>query len=323
MRPPATHANSASPATDAPHFVPPVVPDLNAPVGRDLTGPVAPDLATPIASNLGAPDLLAPAAADLATEAPLLEHADNSATIYPGYEPDVTPSPVVGGTPRRDLPEPGALDIKERRSWHTWQVIVAAGVALVVGMGINQWAGNGASSPSSTAAGYTPPPPAGSGTTPTTAAVGTGATTSAPTTTPTTAASGKTTKKGAAKAGATTTTAASSTTTTAGTTASTGPLTTLLAPYQSTGNGTSTAFTVGGGTWNIGYDYQCTPAPASGPAFQVFVVAKGGAPGATPAITGTAASGQAVMPQTSTGAQQLVIQSAAGCRWIVKVTGYS
>jgi hypothetical protein len=94
-----------------------------------------------------------------------------------------------------------------------------------------------------------------------------------------------------------------------------------LAPDQSSGNGTTADFTVGGGTWNIGWAYQCTPAPASGVAFEIFVVPAGGSPGATPAVSGSAASGQSVTPQTSTGSQQLQIETSAGCRWVVKVTG--
>ena len=97
-------------------------------------------------------------------------------------------------------------------------------------------------------------------------------------------------------------------------------MTVLLPEDQASGNATTASFTVGGGTWNIGWAYQCTP-PASGPAFEVFVVPANGTPGSTPAVTGTAASGQSVTPQTSTGSQKLVIEAPSGCRWVVKVTG--
>jgi hypothetical protein len=96
----------------------------------------------------------------------------------------------------------------------------------------------------------------------------------------------------------------------------------LLAPMQSSGNATTAPFTVGGGTWNIGWAFQCTPAPASGPAFAIFVVPSGGSAGATPAVSQSGASGQSVTPQTTAGTQTLQIQAPAGCRWIVKVTGY-
>jgi hypothetical protein len=40
-------------------------------------------------------------------------------------------------------------------------------------------------------------------------------------------------------------------------------------------------------------------------------------------VTSTAASGQAVTPLTSTGSQQVMVQTTAACRWAVKVTGSS
>ena len=89
------------------------------------------------------------------------------------------------------------------------------------------------------------------------------------------------------------------------------------------GNWTSPAFTIAGGTWNIGWAFQCAPAPSGGPSFQIFVVNSGAAAGTTPAVTSTAASGQAVSPETTAGSQQIIVQTTAACRWAVKVTGSS
>jgi hypothetical protein len=105
--------------------------------------------------------------------------------------------------------------------------------------------------------------------------------------------------------------------------AAVGPATVLVPEVQQTGNWTSPAFTIAGGTWNIGWAFQCTPAPAGGPSFQIFVVAAGGAPGATPAVTSSTASGSAVTPQTTPGSQQVIVQTTASCRWALKVTGSS
>jgi hypothetical protein len=63
--------------------------------------------------------------------------------------------------------------------------------------------------------------------------------------------------------------------------------------------------------------------PSATPTFQIFVVNSGASPGATPAVTSAAASGQSVTPQTTTGSQQLIVQTSASCRWAVKVTGFS
>jgi hypothetical protein len=299
-----------SPPPPSPEFAPQEAVSSSTPLlapaagltGAGLTGAGLTGAGLTGAGLTGAPSTLQPRAED------------------PLDTPSLQPFPQV--STRADLPQPGALGIKERRSWRSWQLALVAVVALGAGMGLNQWASGGSpTAPPTGGADYKVPPAAASGTTATTAAAGTTAPTTAATTT---TASTKTNKKGATKGSTTIAPAGSSaTTTTAAATTPTGALTTLLSPYQSSGNGTSTAFTVGGGSWNIGYDYQCTPPPAAGPAFQVFVVTKGGTPGATPAISGTAASGQAVTPQTTTGTQQLVIEAASSFRWVVKVTGYS
>ena len=100
-----------------------------------------------------------------------------------------------------------------------------------------------------------------------------------------------------------------------------GPLVVLLGPVQSQGSWTSNPFTVTGGSWNIGWAFRCTPAPATGPSFQVFVVPAGATPGSTAAVSETGGSGQSVTAQSTTGSQELVVRAPAGCIWAVKVTG--
>jgi len=201
------------------------------------------------------------------------------------------------------------LKIKERLSWHTWQLITAAVGMLVFGMFIGSLFGGGGSSSASTSSntpGYKLPPassPSG-GTSPS------GLAGSSETTTTTTAPAGS---------ASTSTSAPSSPTTTAA--PATGTVSVLLGPEQSQGAWTSAPFTITSGQWNIGWAYRCTPAPASGPAFQVFVVPAGGSPGSKPAVSETGASGQSVTSQTSTGSQELMVQAPNSCIWAVKVTG--
>ena len=83
------------------------------------------------------------------------------------------------------------------------------------------------------------------------------------------------------------------------------------------------AFTIAGGQWNIGWAYRCTPAPASGPAFEIFVVPAGGTPGQTPVVTEATATGQAITPETTAGSQQVVVETEPNCEWVVKVVGIS
>jgi len=99
--------------------------------------------------------------------------------------------------------------------------------------------------------------------------------------------------------------------------------TVLIPATQLSGNWTSSSFTIAAGQWNIGWAFQCTPAPATTPTFEIFVVNAGGTPGPTPAVSSSAASGQSITPQSSLGSQQVIVQTAASCRWAVKVTGFS
>jgi hypothetical protein len=207
------------------------------------------------------------------------------------------------------VPEKGDLKIKERRSWRTWQLVAAVLVATVVGMAINGNTGTASGSGGSAngATGYKLPPPSGStagGSSPTTTAVGATTTTAA---------------------GATTTTAAAGSNSMTATSApvAVGPATVLIPQTTQSGNWTSPAFTIAGGTWNIGWAFQCAPAPSAPPSFEIFVVNNGAAPGSTPTVTSSAASGQAITPETTTGSQQIVIQTSAACRWAAKVTGSS
>jgi hypothetical protein len=213
-------------------------------------------------------------------------------------------------------PEEGELNIKERRSWKTWQVLIAVVVAIVLGMWFNGNTGTASgSSASSSGGGYKLPPAAGA---PTTVPASASAAAKGGATTATTAAGSTSTTA----AGATSTTAAGGTTATTAATA-VGPATVLVPETTQSGNWTSPAFTIAGGTWNIGWAFQCTPAPTGGPSFQIFVVNSGAAAGSTPAVTSTAASGQSVSPETSVGSQQVIVQTTAACRWAVKVTGSS
>jgi len=210
----------------------------------------------------------------------------------------VTPTSAAA----ESAPQPGSLGIKERRSWKTWHLLAFMLGALVLGMGIESVGRPSASltSASSTKT-YTPPPASG----------GSAAATTVPATTTTVA------RAGAGAGAATTTTTVAPTT--AG--ASSGQPQVLVPRFQSQGNWTSPAFTITSGTWYIGWQYRCTPTPPSGPAFQVFVVPNGGSPSGAAAVTAGSGTGQAITPQTSTGAQQIIVQAPAGCVWVVKVTG--
>jgi len=226
--------------------------------------------------------------------------------------------------PAGHAPQPGEFKIRERRSWKTWQLLTAVLVAAVLGMWINgDTGGGGTATATGTTSGTLPPANSASGSS------GSSTTTTAPGggsgTTTTTAAGGSTTTTVAGGSSATTATVAggSTTATTAAAGAAAGPARVLLLSPQQKGNWTSTAFTTTVAPWNIGWAFSCAPAPAGGPSFQVYVTPAGSSasPTGTAAISETGASGQSVTPQSSLGAQELVVQTTASCSWVVKVTG--
>ena len=248
-----------------------------------------------------------------------------------GFAPEAGPdggatTQAGSAPPDSHHPERGELGIKERRSWKTWQLLLVALVAAVLGMGINGNVGAGSSTSSTASSGgyKLPPPSSGAVTTTAPANAGGGATKSGSATAKSGSGSSSSTGSTTATTAATAAGAGSGTDAGSSTTTSpvaVGPATVLVPEVQQTGNWTSPAFTIAGGTWNIGWAFQCTPAPATPPSFEIFAVPSGSAAGSTPAVTSSASSGNSVTPLTSTGSQQIIVQTTAACRWAVKVTG--
>ena len=207
------------------------------------------------------------------------------------------------------VPAPGELGIKEKRSWKTWQLVCAMGVAALVGMAIDYYTVGTPASSSASGGASTLPAESGSAgaSTTTTLGQGSGAGTSSTTTT--------------TPASSTTTTASSAQTTTTTSAPVSSPAKLLLGPTQAQGNWTSPAFTTTQAGWNIGWAFQCTPAPTAGPSLQVSVTSTGSPPTGALAINETGASGSSVTSQTSIGQHTLLVQAPANCVWAVKVTG--
>jgi hypothetical protein len=233
------------------------------------------------------------------------------------------PSPAADVASERS-PAPGELHIKERRTWKTWQLVTGMIVAALFGMFLNHISSNASPSSSSTK-GYSLPPPAATGgsasTTVPTTTVPISSTTSPGVTKSHASGKGATASKakGSSEAVTTTTTVTTSTTTI---TPSTGPIEQLLLSPQLHGNWTSGPFMVTNPPWSLGWAFACSPAPASGPSFQVFVTPVGGKQSTAPAVNETGASGQQVTSLTSVGNQTLDIEAPATCEWVVKVTGH-
>jgi hypothetical protein len=193
------------------------------------------------------------------------------------------------------MPAPGQLNLLGRRAFKTWQVLIVAGVAIGLGMLAN-YRTVGSAAPANKPA-FTLP-------------AATGSTTTLP-----------------SASGSTTTTSASTGVTTPGaaSTSTTAPVRVLLAPHQQSGNWTSTPFTTTSAGWIIGWAFQCTPAPASGPSLQIFITPSGGTPSGAPAVSETGASGVESTSnetfQSAIGTQTLVVQAPANCTWAIKVSG--
>ncbi len=213
------------------------------------------------------------------------------------------------------MPAPGELHIKDRRTWKTWQLVTAMLAAALVGMALNYHTVG--ATQSSNAPAYVLPKSTGSTTTTTPSSAADSSGSSTTTTAAAGGSSGSTPTTTAAAGGSTATSAPSSTSSPGA-----GPARVLMGPTQLQGNWTSPAFTTTVAGWNIGWAFNCSPAPAAGTSFQVFVTPAGSSsPTGTPAISETGPSGQSVTAQSSLGAQTLVVQAPASCTWAVKVTG--
>ncbi len=221
------------------------------------------------------------------------------------------PVPPSGPSPSPDgYPGKGDLKIKERRSWKTWQLLSAVLLAALLGMWINGSTGSSTTTSSDSSAADKLPPAAGS---PSSSAASGGSTAGSSTSTTAAGTATTTTTASAAAGGASSTT----------TTVVVGPATVLVPETQQTGNWTSPTFTIAGGTWNVGWAFQCVPVPTTTPTFAIYAVNAGGTPSGTPAVTSSLGSGNSVTPLTTTGSQQVIVQTSASCRWAVKVTGSS
>jgi hypothetical protein len=229
-------------------------------------------------------------------------------TIDPA--PSTSPPPAPPAEP--SWSQPGALGIQERRSWATWQLVVAVAVAGVLGMMV----GYSGKKPSAEAGTGRPIVSLGglTATTPTT--VGGAAPTAAATTatTPTTVAGAAPTA-----AATTATTAMTETTVTTAAPAPAAAPTVLMPNTPGTGPSDLPAFTAAG-PWNIGWHFRCVNAPAGTGTFTVEVVPDAGAPAAPP-VQQTSREGQGITPQTAAGRQHLKITTDPACQWAVKVTG--
>jgi hypothetical protein len=141
------------------------------------------------------------------------------------------------------------LDIRERRSWKTWQLFVAIMLALVGGMAIGNLGSKSASSTGADKPLYSLPPDTG------------GSSSAQPTTSayPTTSASTQPTSSGSLKKG---------------------PITLLLPNKNGIGPNSTVAFTAGG-QWKLGWAYDCQLARNGTGTFAVFVVPSGGLPCST------------------------------------------
>lgn len=195
---------------------------------------------------------------------------------------------------------PGGLGIEERRTWATWQLVLAAVVAAMVGMMIGYSGKRG----SKNAAAGTLHLSVGSiqprvGTTTTIGgptAVGPATTSAAPTTSPLTSPSSLPA-------------------------AATGPVTVLVPNTIGSGPSDLPVFATAG-AWTIGWQFRCVQAPGGSAAFTITVVPEGGSADATPAVSQVSREAKGTSPQpASQGRQHLRVTTDPACEWAVKVTG--
>ena len=95
----------------------------------------------------------------------------------------------------------------------------------------------------------------------------------------------------------------------------------LLTSPQQQGNWTSHSFTTTAAPWNIGWAFSAPPLRPQVPRSRCSSRRPGRRSTGRPRSARPGASGQSVTPQSSLGAQALVVQAPASCTWVIKVTG--
>jgi len=203
---------------------------------------------------------------------------------------------------------PGGLDIKETRSWATWQLATAALIAAVVGMLI----GYSGKKPSLQASASAPKISLGGPS----VSISPGASATA-----TSAPASSTTAPTATTASATATTVATTPAGSGSTTVAANQPQVVLEP-QTNGAGPDQLPTFStAGPWNIGWAFSCVAAPGGSAAFTVQVVSEPAATTPVTAVTQTSRLSSGVTRETGGGKFHLQITTDPACRWAVKVTG--
>jgi len=200
--------------------------------------------------------------------------------------------PWLGAQPAEpSWDQPGGLDIKEERSWRTWHLLTAALAALLVGLAIGHSNAKPANGGAQKGGLFTLPGSPGSPGTPTSVE---------------------------AESATTTTSASVSNTTLAPETPATG-IPKVLFDKKAAGPLAATPVSIKGGTWKIGWAFDCTRAgTADGSApFQIAVAPASGA--AAIAVDEVGRNKTGITSQTASGPLTFEVRTA--CRWAVKVTG--
>ena len=194
--------------------------------------------------------------------------------------------------------QPGGLGIREQRSWATWQMAVAAGLAVIVGMMIG-YSGKKQSSTRSTGSGPVSLSGLGAGVTATTTPSRVGVQPGTPpTSAPVAPANSIAPSSGSAAA------------------ACNQPKGFLLPNTPGRGPDALPAFTTHG-AWCIGWVFDCAGAPSGTATFDILGVT---ATGTTPIVQQSDRKAAGVTPQGAVGPQQLRVSTDPGCRWAVKVS---
>jgi hypothetical protein len=92
----------------------------------------------------------------------------------------------------------------------------------------------------------------------------------------------------------------------------------VLQTVQESGSASTALFTITEAPYEVGYAYDCQTVPTADRSFEIGLMTKRGAAPA-PVFYSKNVNGTGTRVVATTGAQRLVVETAAGCQWVLRV----
>jgi hypothetical protein len=94
--------------------------------------------------------------------------------------------------------------------------------------------------------------------------------------------------------------------------------TVVLQTVQESGSASTALFTITEAPYEVGYAYDCQTVPTPDRSFEIGLMTAQG-PASVPVFYSKKVNGTGTRVVATTGAQRLVVQTAPGCQWVLRV----